>query len=197
MIDCFNDNHSMCHVLSTVCQYHKESFKPSFLPCGKYLQLSESDLNKITLILKRDFSHDNLHELYELTNTNKSESMHNRLFTYMTKRVTWTRNFSAMCHSAVHSDTYGTGGSTLVLAKKAGIMHCDGGPMFDHMIHIDSLNKYNKERQRTETYKNHRYFRKLKNGNRKLLENSAFSQSSISNEMYNFAIQPNDRKLTI
>ena len=191
VIDCFHNNHSMCHILSTVCQAHRESFRPNFLPCGKYLQLCRTDLNKITAILSKDFSHDSLHQLYGLTTTNKSESMHNRLMTYITKRVTWSRNFGAMCHSAVHSDTFGTGQSTLLLAQRAGITFCVGGPMENHMIHVDRINKYCKAQQQTEMYKNKRYFRKLHLHNRKLLVNSMYSLPAASIETHNFAINPN------
>lgn len=190
VIDCFVNNHSMCHILSTVCQAHRESFKPTFLPCGKYLELSRCDLNKITAILEKDFSHDNLHQLYGLKTTNKSESMHNRLMTYITKRVTWSRNFSAMCHSAVHSDTFGTGQSTLLIAKQAGIPYCDNGPMRNHMMHIDNINNYCKARQQTEKYKQDRYFGKLRRHNRKLLQNSMYMLPASSTETHNFAIKP-------
>ena len=145
VIDCFSNNHTMCQILSTVCEAHKECYRPSFLPGGKHLTLSKTDHGKISSILAKDFSHDNLHELFGLTTTNKSESMHNRLMTYITKRVTWSRNFSAMCHSAVHSDTVGTGQSTIILAKEAGISYANSAPMFNYMQHIDSISRYHKD----------------------------------------------------
>ena len=190
IINCFTNNHSMCGTLSTVCQAYKESFRPTFLPCGKYLNLCQTDINKITAHLSKDFSHANLHELYGLTNTNKSESMHNRLMTYITKRVTWSRNFGAMCHSAVHSDTHGTGHSTLIIAKEIGIFYCEDSPFYDHMINIDTRNIFHKERQKSELYRQERYFRKLHQVNRKLLENSMYNMPSVSTELYNFAIKP-------
>lgn len=190
IMDCFQNNHSMCHTLSTVCEAHKSSFKPSFLPCGKFLQLSNTDLNKIQGIILKDFSHSNLHELYGLKTTNKSESMHNRVFKHVTKRVTWSRNFGAMCHSAVHSDTFGTGKSAMLLAKEAGILYSHCGPFYDHMRHLDSTNKYHKSRQRSERNKLNRYFRKLNRFNHRLSSNSLYRMPSASTELHNYAIKP-------
>ena len=121
IMPCFSGRHLNCRTHSLVCTAHLESYNTSFLPYGKHIQLNNVDTCKIEAILQKNFSQENLEKISRLSTTNQSESLHHRVFTYAPKSIIWSRNFSGLCHSAVHSATFGTGKSSLIIASAIGI----------------------------------------------------------------------------
>ena len=67
------------------------------------------------------FDNNGLKDLSKLYNTNMCESLHAAVFNNAPKTTCWTRNFTAMCHSATHSRTLGQGQSTMQFANAAGL----------------------------------------------------------------------------
>lgn len=118
---CLSGNHSNCRKYSVVCSAHLDSYNTNFLPYNKHIQLNRIDMLQLQAVLQGDFSRENLEKNSRLSTTNRSESLHHGVFTYAPKCTIWSRNFTSLCHSAVHSSTLGTGKSSLFLAKKVCI----------------------------------------------------------------------------
>lgn len=121
ILHCFQGQHTMCRSRSMVCCAHLASYSTKFLPYGKHLQLSMSDINKLQAKMDTLCSQENLKQMSKLSTTNKAESLHHRVFTYAPKNTVWSRNFSGLCNSAAHSSSLGSGQSTIYLAKHIGI----------------------------------------------------------------------------
>ena len=184
IIKCFSNEHGNCQITSLVCLAHLASYSPKFLPYGKHLNLSFDDIEKLESVLTKFVSDVKLSKISRLLNTNKCESLHNRIFTYAPKTSVWSRNFDALCHSALHSSVYGTGKSTLILAKSRGIVTDQSDPVFHHMVERDQRTLKDRERKSSLQYKYTRYIKRKQKCNRKLIKNSIFS-NSITNLVTN------------
>jgi hypothetical protein len=165
IIPCLCNIHRGCQTNSMVCQAHTAHYTTKFLPCGKHLNLSASDQSKLTKILTEKLNPSQIEKIEKGFNTNRSESMHHRVFTYAPKCTTYARNFNGLCHSAVHSHTYGTGCSTMLLGKTIGLSN-NHGPMVDHMRKMDIRAKWDYHRQTTKPVKYKRYIAKRSRCNR-------------------------------
>ena len=156
-VKCFCDDHSGCKLLSLVCKFHLKSHTYAHLPLGQPLQCSQHDRlllqNEILKILSRDV----LTKLVALRTTNKSETMHCRAFTYAPKNTAWRRNFPALCHSALHSSAYGTGGSMMMLSKKLNIPYFSSGPFRKVKTKRDERTVYENKRSSTLHAKQRRF----------------------------------------
>ena len=138
------------------------TYSPKFLPYGKHLDLISEDEIKLKAILEKSLSLEILHKISRLLNTNKSESLHHRVFTYAPKNSIWSRNFPALCHSAVHSATFGTGRSALLIAKAIGLKYSKMDPIFQHMAKRDDSDRYHLALKQTPRYKAIRYLNRKK-----------------------------------
>ena len=154
IMPCFSGRHLNCRTHALVCTAHLESFNSSFLPYGKHIQLNNVDTCKIEAILQKNFSRENLEKISRLPTTNQSESLHHRVFTYAPKSTIWSRNFSGLCHSAVHSATFGTGKSSLIIASAIGIKYKVTDPICREMLKIDANTSYHSLRKMSKQYKN-------------------------------------------
>lgn len=112
---------------------------------------------KIEAILQKNFSWENLEKISRLSTTNQSESLHHRVFTCAPKSTIWSRNFSGLCHSAVHSATFGTGQSSLIIASAIDINYKVTDPIGKEMLKIDANTSYHSLRKRSMQYKISRY----------------------------------------
>ena len=137
IVDCISGNHAGCRLNSFVCTAHLPTYSTKSLTYGKHLSLIPADIVKLNNILNNTLSPSVLLKLSRLYNTNKSESMHRRIFTYAPKCTVWTRNIEGLCNSAVHSCTHGTGRSTLIIAKSRGLPFTDTDPFFRYMLRKD------------------------------------------------------------
>lgn len=171
IVPCFSGRHRNCQKNSMVCIAHLASYTTKFLPYGKHLDLISEDEQKLTDILNKSLSFDVLHKISRLLNTNKSESLHHRVFTYAPKNTVWSRNFSALCHSAVHSATFGTGRSALLIAKKIGVKYSKRDPMFWYMVKRDDRDRSYSLLKKTPHYKLKRYNSRKKKCQRITLPN--------------------------
>ena len=115
--------------------------------------------------------------------------MHHRVSTYVPKCTTYARNFNGLCHSAVHSQTFGTGKSCILIAKMLKIKNSRKNPMHHHMSKRDQKSVYDSRRQTTFQFKRNRYLNKKKRINRKLQKDSALNNPEVS-EHHNYAINP-------
>ena len=192
IINCFSNKHGNCQKTSSVCLAHLASYSTKFLPYGKHLNLSFDDIEKLESVLTKFFSDVKLSKISRLLNTNKCESLHNRIFTYAPKTSVWSRNFDALCHSALHSSVYGTGKSTLLLAKSRGIISNKTDPVFHHMVERDQRTLKDRERKSSLQYKYRRYIKRKQKCNRKLIQNSIFVNSVnnlVTNE-HSYTLNP-------
>ena len=192
IIYCFQNNHSGCKKNSLVCSANKNNSLPSFLPYGRYIDfLSQGDIGKIEVCLQKYFSPLNLQKVCRLQTTNKSESLHHRVFTYAPKNTIWSRNFNGLCHSAVHSSTLGTGKSTIILAATLGIHNKQSDPFHKEMIGRDKRSHYDKNYKLTSKYKTKRYYSRKKRCNRKLIRNSLYQDKNETMTVeHSYAINP-------
>ena len=178
IIPCFSGNHENCRVHSLVCTAHLESYSPNFLPYCKHIQFNDADSCQMKAILQKYFSRQNLEKISRLSTTNQSESLHHRVFTYAPKSTIWSRNFSGLCHSAVHSATFGTGKSSLIIASAIGIKYKLTDPICRQMLRIDAKTSYHSLRKRSRQYKISRYLSRKRKCCKKLQENSMYQNAS-------------------
>lgn len=177
IVQCFSGNHTQCRQNSLSCCSHLASFSTQHLPYGNYLNLGAEDKQKIQNILNKTFSLANLGKMSRLHTTNQCESLHHRVFTYAPKTTLWSRNFDALCHSAAHSSTFGTGRSTLLLARARGLKFSKSHPMFEVMTRRDLIAHYHARRKQTRQYKVQRHYAKCKKANRKLRQASMYANA--------------------
>jgi hypothetical protein len=175
IISCFSGDHRQCRNTSQVCCAHLPIYTTKHLPYGRHLNLQTQDITLLNAAIAKHLGVDTLAKLSMVYTTNKAESTHNRVFTYAPKNSTWARNFHGLCHSAVHSSTFGTGRSLLLLAKAIGVSFARSGPAIKYMILKDRKSQYDKQRQESRQYKGTRYFSKKLRGNRKMRVGSMYT----------------------
>lgn len=184
VLPCFSGNHVHCRKDSMVCNAHLESYNTNFLPYNKHIELNRVDMLQLQTVLENDFSQENLEKISRLSTTNKSESLHHRIFTYAPKSTVWSRNFTSLCHSAVHSSTLGIGQSSLSLASKLGIRFKCTDPFVKQMKSLDSRNKYHSDRKCSRQYKLSRHLARKRKCSQKIKDNSLYTTATagVSNE---------------
>jgi len=190
ILNCFAGDHTKCRKVSLVCRELVEALNqrrpPRYLPYGRYIELNENDIQNIRRVLGNYATNGQLDKVKRLYNTNRSESMHHRVFTYAPKCTTYARNFEALCHSAVLSSTYGTGRSTLMLAHKGAAAR---GPMSEYMRKVDERMKKDRKRKASKEYKTHRHIARKRKCNRGLQQVSAFRQLGRTSD-HGYGINP-------
>lgn len=135
---------------------------------------------------------DILNKISSLHTTNQCESLHHRVFTYAPKSVLHKRNFHGLCHSACHSSTFGTGKSSILLAKSLGLNFSKCAPFFKFMIRKDIIALYYSQRKKTAKYKIQKFLAKCKRQNRRVRLGSMYSSGCNDiNEIHNYGINVN------
>ncbi|CAG2186772.1 unnamed protein product [Mytilus edulis] len=154
IVSCFSGNHANCKENSVACCAHLDTYNTKFLPYGVYLNLNVVDKKKkIESALNKSLSLDVLNKISSLHTTNQCESLHHRVFTYAPKSVLHKRNFHGLCHSACHSSTFGTGKSSILLAKSLGLNFSKCAPFFKFMIRKDIIALYYSQRKKQQNIK--------------------------------------------
>ena len=185
ILHCFSGNHINCIRNSMVCNAHLlDSYTTNHLPYNKHLELNKTDMLQLQRVLDSDFSRENLRKISRLSTTNRSESLHHRVFTYAPKCTVWSRNFTGLCHSAVHSSSVGTGQSSLSLAARVGIRFKYTDPLFKHMKALDATNSYHLKRKSSQQYKLSRHLARKRRCSQRIKDNSVYAgaDASVSNE---------------
>ena len=180
VLPCFSGLHDNCKKMSFTCTAHLPGYSPKFLPYGKHLDLVYADMDSIQSAICKQFRREGLQRVCQLSTTNKCENLHQRVFTYAPKNTTWARNFTAMCHSAVHSASHGSGQSVVLLAKEVGLKWKVNGPFQRNMLKRELSNTYHRERKKTRAYKSSRYLARRKKANKKLRELSLYNNATPS-----------------
>uniref|UniRef100_K1QL52 Mutator-like transposase domain-containing protein n=1 Tax=Magallana gigas TaxID=29159 RepID=K1QL52_MAGGI len=192
IVTCFSGSHTYCAERSLACNAHLESFSTQYLPYGSYLSLVTEDRRKLESVMNKSLTTEILNKIANLYTTNQCESLHHRVFTYAPKSVLFSRNFNGLCHSACHSSTFGTGKSSVLLAKSLGLNFSKCAPFFRYMTRKDILALYHSQRKKTPKYKIQRYLAKCRKSNRKIRQGSLYSNAC--NELvqiHNYAINVN------
>lgn len=192
IVTCFSGSHTYCAERSLACNAHLESFSTQYLPYGSYLSLVTEDRRKLESVMNKSLTTEILNKIANLHTTNQCESLHHRVFTYAPKSVLFSRNFNGLCHSACHSSTFGTGKSSVLLAKSLGLNFSKCAPFFRYMTRKDILALYHSQRKKTPKYKIQRYLAKCRKSNRKIRQGSLYSNAC--NELvqiHNYAINVN------
>ena len=191
VVPCLTGDHTQCSSVSVFCRKSTVSRVLKDLPHQEYLVLTPNDEEKLTVEIRKFFDEANTAKIKMLKNTNKAESVHHRCFTVAPKNTSWVRNFEGLCHSAVHCDTHNRGTSTSLLASRLGLSFGRKDPFSKFMSSVDSTNFYDKERQKSYQYKKQRYLCRLRKCNRKLFQNSLYTngQCTTSTQIeHNYAI---------
>ena len=127
------------------------------LPYGVHLKLCQRDLHLIQTEINKMFDEDGLKSMAKLYKTNMCESLHSTVYRLAPKLICWSRNFQALCHSAVHSPSLGQSQSTIQLAKAAGISVHKNSQFYRQLKLKDPSRRYDSERRGTHEYKQRRY----------------------------------------
>lgn len=178
IMPCLSGLHTNCRANSVVCVAHLPSYNTRHLPYGQHLDLNREDELKVQTVINNSLSLATLKKIPNLQTTNKTESLNHRAFTYAPKSTLWGRNFDGLCHSAVHSDSLGTGQSALILSKSIGLKYHRHDPFWKEMAKRDRIDRYHALRKRTAQYKYIRHLGKLKKCNRKIRTQSLYAQST-------------------
>ena len=131
------------------------------------------------LKLNQLFDKESLQEVSKLYNTNKCESLNSTIFQYAPKYKCFSRTFSALCHSATHSRTVGTGKSIIKLATSTGIKVPENSALFKQMKAKDTLRRYHQLRKASAKYKQLRYFYRKRRTNKTLFKDSVYSSENV------------------
>lgn len=154
VLPCFSGIHNNCRRSSFTCCAHLPGYSTKFLPYGKHLDLDFADMDAIQSVICKHFRENGLRKVCKLATTNRCENLHQRVFTYAPKNTTWARNFTAMCHSAVHSSSHGTGKSMVILAEKWGLKwKKTKEPFYRNMLLKDQAASYHRKRKQSPTYR--------------------------------------------
>jgi len=150
---CLSGDHRQCRLgKSYVCKSHLSTYSTSSLPYGVHLELKDHDLSLI-----------------------QKEIDNSGVYFLAPKTSSYSRNFPALCHSAVHSASLGPSRSTLGLIKEAGIKVYRNSPMYVQLKLKDRRRKYHSKRKASPEYKQRRYFLRKRKSNRSLFANSLYS----------------------
>ena len=184
LLSCFSGKHESYRRHSLVWTAHLESYNTSFLPYDKHIDLNKADINQIKAILHKDFSVEPVEKVCRLSTSNQSVSLHYHVFSYAPKSTIWSQNFTDLCHSAVHSSTFGTGRSSLAIASAIGIKYKATYLMYKQMLKIDANTDCHSQRKRSKQYKLSRHLSRKKKCCKKLQANSLYENVSeeTSNE---------------
>lgn len=180
VVPCLTGDHTQCSRASVFCRKSVVRRVIKDLPHQEYLVLTPNDQEKLTVEIKKFFDEANTAKIQMLKNTNKAESIHHRCFTVAPKNTSWVRNFAGLCHSAVHCDTHNRGTSTSLLASRLGLSFGRTDPFTKFMSSVDRVCSYDKERQKKYQYKKQRYLCRLRKCNRKLFENSLYTNGQCT-----------------
>ena len=74
-------------------------------------------------------------------------------FNFAPKCTVWSRNFTGLCHSAVHSSTLGCGQSSLSLAAETGVRYKSTDPLFKQMNKLEFIRNYHSQRKSSQQCK--------------------------------------------
>jgi hypothetical protein len=166
VIRCFTGDHRSCRKLSTVCN-GTPKHQPRHLPGGMYVKLTAAEALDILAVINNYFSPHKLEAIKGTKTTNLCENVHSMVFTYAPKCTTYARNFAGLCHSAVHSKTYGPGRSTVLLAKKMDLSANEVKTPFNKLLECkDKKANYDAARQVKRQYKRMRYLSLMKKLNK-------------------------------
>lgn len=180
VIQCFSGNHTLCRQVSLVCISHLKHYSTASLPYGMHITLNKVDLDIIQTKINKMFDNNGLRDLSKLYNTNMCESLHAAVFNYAPKTTCWTRNFTALCHSATHSRTLGPGHSTIQLARAAGVNVQRRSQFYITMKARDRLRQYHSRRKASASYKQARFYLRKRRSNRTLFHNSLYSNDNAA-----------------
>ena len=174
---CISGNHRLCKLCpeySTACR--GDTYKQ--LPYGQPLNLDSMDLKALETTLKNAFPVSGLREVSKLYNTNMCESLNAAVFNYAPKSSCYTRNFTALCHSATHSRTVGPGQSTLQIANAVGASIKKTSVTYVNLARKDRSKRYHQARRASPQYKQTRHFQRKKKMNKALFKQSLYSAES-------------------
>jgi len=192
IVNCFQNNHVHCRYKSLACRAHLDGFKPRYLPYGKHINLNAADINQMKTIINTSFCPESLKKIRHLYTTNRSETMHHRLFTYAPKGNIWSRNFDGLCHSAAHSATHGTGSSSLLLARSLGLKYSVHDPFLKEMRKRDMQSSYDNRYKKSRQYKLKRLLSRKQKSHRKELHHSLYnSDNRVRSMEHSYGINPN------
>lgn len=173
---CLSGDHRQCRLgKSYVCKSHLSTYSTSSLPYGVHLELKDHDLSLIQKEIDKMFDEEGLNGMCKLYDTNMVESLHSGVYFLAPKTSSYSRNFPALCHSAVHSASLGPSRSTLGLIKEAGIKVYRNSPMYVQLKLKERRRKYHSKRKASPEYKQRRYFLRKRKSNRSLFANSLYS----------------------
>ena len=157
ILSCFSGDHAHCNTRSPACTAHLPTYTTSHLPLEQHLALCDEDRQTLQAEICRTLNPAILGKLRTLRTTNRSESMHRRAFTYAPKNTVWSRNFPALCHSALHSSSYGTGRSAVKLSEMMNIHRSLDSPFCSIMGKRDARAVYDLKRTSTLEFKRKRF----------------------------------------
>lgn len=192
ILNCFQGKHTECRKKSMVCEAHLSTYNTKFLPYGKHIMLSATDIDKIDRVLSKYLSPECLKDMARLKNTNQCESIHSQLFRCAPKHTVWSRNFTGLCHSVAHSASLGTGTSLLKTVQVLGLPVSREDPFYLHMSKVDSATRFHGRRQASLKYKTFRYLRRKQKNNRKLFQLSLYGTDHQLDTEHSYGIYPSD-----
>lgn len=190
IFNCFQGKHNDCRQKSMVCDAHLPTYSTRYLPYGKHIALSSTDMDQIHSVLTKYLSPQSLKDMARLSTTNQCESIHSQLFRYAPKHTVWSRNFTGLCHSVAHTASLGIGTSLLKTAQLLRLPVSNTDPFYKYTVKIDSVSRFHGRRQASMKYKTMRHVRRKQKSNQKLMRLSVYGANRQIDKEHDYGINP-------
>ena len=150
--------------------------------------MSAKDKQRVTSVIDKYCSIEQLNNTVQLYNTNRCENMHSRLFSLAPKSMVWKRNFTALCYSVTLSASIGRGLSLLQVAERCGVNMQSSDPMYRYAMFTQKTAQYHTNRKQKNEYKKSRYFSHKRRTHRAVLSQSLYKADSSLAKEHDYAI---------
>lgn len=139
IVPCITGDHELCEKWSLVCSGKSCPMKWTW---GNPLMLSAASREEMQNVINYKLSTEKVKRQRYGLNTNKAESLHNRVYHVMPKSRCYRKNYSHRTHSAVHSDSVGIVESLLKFNEKTGSKLSNGTVSIKRLATIQKKIKY-------------------------------------------------------
>ena len=158
IIDCYRGDCGECDKHSFVCSENQRWFRP-YLDVNIthksqrcFINAEREDLDFLREVMSIRLSEAAINKTSNNSTQNKSEANNRGIKKAVPKQLTFSRNYGARAHSAVHSMNNGVGSSIGILCAAAGCPITTVS-LQETIDRLDAYTKYSQNRERSHEYK--------------------------------------------
>ena len=143
IIKCYHGQHQLCQKNSFVCRGHISDnwlISSSYLSKGfKLDRPTTSDLDTLKLSNEKRLGQSVLNKTKYLLNTQKCEAANRAITSTVPRHMTFSRNYEARVHAAIHSVNSGIGESILSECEMSGASLTPGTRVTRRLLKIQNI----------------------------------------------------------